>query len=63
MPVHWDEFATLRHRLLKNLSRTRSGAGARVIENAAPVRIHFSSACPDAALFRVLTRRLAASEP
>ena len=26
MPLHWAEFATLRHKLLKNLPRTRSGA-------------------------------------
>ena len=45
----------LRQRLLK--------IGARVIEKAARVRIHFASACPDAALFRLLTGRLATSEP
>ena len=55
MPLHWAEFATLRHRLLKT--------GARVIEKAARVRIHFASACPDAALFRLLAGRLAASGP
>ena len=47
MPLAWCEFATLRQRLLK--------IGARVIEKAARVRIHFASACPDAALFRLLT--------
>ena len=31
--------------------------GARVIEKAARIRIHFSSACPDAALFRLLAGR------
>lgn len=55
MPLHWAEFATLRHRLLKT--------GARVIKKAARVRIHFASACPDAALFRLLAGRLAASGP
>ena len=55
MPLAWCEFATLRQRLLK--------IGARVIEKAARVRIHFASACPDAALFRLLTGRLATSEP
>ena len=63
MPLHWAEFATLRQKLLKNLPRTRSGGGARVVEKAARVRIHFASACPDAALFRMLTGRLAASGP
>ena len=63
MPLHWAEFATLRQKLLKNLPRTRSGGGARVIERAARIRIHFASACPDAALFRMLAGRLAASGP
>ncbi len=62
MPLAWSEFATLRS-LLKNLPRTRSGGGARVVEKAARVRIHFASARPDAALFRMLTGRLAASGP
>ena len=55
MPLAWSEFATLRQKLLK--------VGARVIEKAARIRIHFASACPDAALFRTLTGRLAASGP
>ena len=55
MPLAWCEFATLRQRLLK--------IGARVIEKAARVRIHFASACPDATLFRMLAGRLAASGP
>jgi hypothetical protein len=55
MPLHWAEFATLRQKLLK--------VGARVIEKAARVRIHFASACPDAALFRMLAGRLATSGP
>ena len=49
------EFATLRLRLLK--------LGARVVEKAARIRIHFASACPDAALFRLLAGRLAAAGP
>ena len=53
MPLAWAEFATLRKNLLK--------VGARVVERAA--RIHFASACPDAALFRLLAGRLAASGP
>ena len=55
MDLAWAEFATLRQKLLK--------IGARVVEKAARVRIHFASACPDAALFRMLAGRLAASGP
>ena len=55
MPLAWSDLATLRHSLLK--------IGARVVEKAARIRIHFASACPDAALFRMLAGRLAASEP
>ena len=55
MMLAWAEFATLRQRLLK--------IGARVVEKAARIRIHFASACPDAALFRMLAGRLAASGP
>ena len=55
MPLHWAEFATIRRSLLK--------IGARVVEKAARIRIHFASACPDAALFRMLAGRLAASGP
>ena len=55
MPLAWCEFATLRQKLLK--------VGARVIEKAARIRIHFASACPDADLFRMLAGRLAASGP
>ena len=47
--------ATLRLRLLK--------IGARIIEKATRVRIHFTSACPDTALFRLLAGRLAAAGP
>ncbi len=54
-PLARAEFATLRLRLLK--------IGARVIEKATRVRIHFASACPDAALFRLLAGRLAAAGP
>ena len=45
-PLARAEFATLRLRLLK--------IGARVVEKATRVRVHFASACPDAALFRLL---------
>ncbi len=55
MPLAWAEFATLRARLLK--------IGARVVEKAARIRIHFASACLDAALFRLLAGRLAALGP
>ncbi|MDE0175515.1 MAG: IS1380 family transposase [Defluviicoccus sp.] len=55
IPLTWSEFATLRQKLLK--------IGARVIEKAARIRIHFASACPVAALFRMLAGRLAASGP
>ena len=55
MPLHWAEFATLRQKLLKT--------GARVVEKAARIRIHFASACPDAALFRLLAGRFATSGP
>ena len=54
-PLARAEFATLRLRLLK--------IGARVIEKATRIRIHFTSACPDAALFRLLAGRLAAAGP
>ena len=63
MPLAWAEFTTLRQSLLKSLPRTRSGVGARVVEKAARVRIHFASACPNAALFRLLAGRLATSGP
>jgi hypothetical protein len=54
-PLAKAEFTTLRLRLLK--------VGARVVEKAARIRIHFASACPDAALFRMLAGRLAAAGP
>ena len=54
-PLARAEFAALRLRLLK--------IGARVVEKATRVRIHFTSACPDAALFRLLAGRLAAAGP
>ncbi len=54
-PLAKAEFATLRLRLLK--------VGARVVEKAARIRIHFASACPDAALFRLLAGRLATAGP
>ena len=55
MPIAWAEFATLSASLLK--------IGARVVEKAARIRIDFASACPDAALIRLLAGRLAASAP
>ena len=54
-PLARAEFTTLRLRLLK--------LGARVVEKAARIRIHFASACPDAALFRKLAGRLATAVP
>jgi len=54
-PLAKAEFATLRSRLLK--------IGVRVIEKAARIRIHFASACPHAALFRLLAGRLATAGP
>ena len=55
MPLAWSEFTTLRQSLLK--------VGARAVEKAARVRIHFASACPNAALFRLMAGRLATSGP
>ena len=55
MDLAWAEFATIRQKLLK--------IGARVIEKAARVRIHLASACPDAALFRMLAGQFATSGP
>ena len=54
-PLAKAEFTTLRLRLLK--------LGARVVEKAARIRIHFASAYPDAALFRMLVGRLATAGP
>ena len=54
-PLAKAEFTTLTLRLLK--------IGARVVEKAARIRIHFASACPDAALFRLLVGRLATAGP
>ena len=47
------EFSTLRLGLLK--------ISVHVVEKTARIRIHFASACPDAALFRLLSGRLAAA--
>ena len=55
MDLAWAEFATIRQNLLK--------IGARVVEKAARIRIHFASACPNAALFRLQAGRLATSGP
>jgi hypothetical protein len=49
------EFQTIRLRLLK--------IAARVVEKAARIRIHLASACPEAALFRLLAGSLAAAGP
>jgi hypothetical protein len=49
------EFATLRLRLLK--------IAARVIEEAARIRIWLPSACPDAAVFKLLAGRFPAVRP
>lgn len=49
------EFATLRVRLIK--------IAARVVEGAARIRVWLPTACPDAALFRQLAGRFAASGP
>ena len=49
------EFATLRLRLIK--------IAARVVEGAARIRIWLPTACPDAAIFRLLARRFAAAGP
>jgi len=49
------EFATLRLRLIK--------IAARVVEGAARIRISLPSACPNAALFRHLAGRFAATGP
>lgn len=54
-PLAKAEFATLRIRLLK--------IGARVVEKAARIRVHLASACPDAALFRLLAGHLATAGP
>jgi Transposase DDE domain group 1 len=49
------EFATLRLRLIK--------IAARVVEGAARIRISLPTACPDAAVFRLLAGRFAAVGP
>ena len=54
-PLAKAEFATLRLKLLK--------IAARVVEKAARIRIFFASACPEAALFRLLAGRLATAGP
>ncbi len=54
-PLAKAEFTTHRLRLLK--------VGARVVEKATRIRIHFASACPDAALFRLLAGGLATAGP
>ena len=49
------EFTTLRLRLIK--------IAARVVENAARIRLWLPSACPEAAIFRMLAGRFAAAGP
>src|SRR5712664_3370293 len=49
------EFATLRLRLIK--------LAARVVEGAARIRVWLPTACPDAAIFRLLAGRFAAAGP
>ena len=49
------EFTTLRLRLLK--------IAARVVEGAARIRVWLPSACPDAAIFKLLAGRFAAAGP
>ena len=49
------EFTTLRLRLIK--------IAARVIEGAARIRLCLPTACPDAAIFRLLAGRFAAAGP
>ena len=55
MDLAWSKFATIRQRQLKSLPRTRSGVGARVVEKAARVPIHFASACTGSASVEVVT--------
>ena len=55
MSLSEAEFATIRKSLLK--------IGARVVEKAARIRIHFALACPNAAVFRLLAGHLAALGP
>ena len=49
------EFTTLRLRLIK--------IAARIVENAARIRLWLPSACPEAAIFRMLAGRFAAAGP
>ncbi|MFI5024917.1 MAG: IS1380 family transposase [Alphaproteobacteria bacterium] len=49
------EFATVRLRLIK--------IAARVVEGAARIRVWLPTACPDAAIFRLLAGRFAAAGP
>ena len=55
MPRLRTDFATPRLRLFK--------IDARVVEKATGGRIHFTSVCPDASLFRQLAVCLAAAGP
>ena len=49
------EFATLRLRLIK--------LAARVVEGTTRIRVWLPTACPDAAIFRLLAGRFAAAGP
>ena len=51
MPLAWAELATVRQSLLK--------IGSCAFGRAARLRIHFASACPDAALFHMQAGRAA----
>ena len=55
-PLDRAEFATLRLRLIKDRRPRRR-------EGLPRIRIHFTAACPDASLFRLLAGRLAAASP
>jgi hypothetical protein len=54
-PLAKAELATIRERLVK--------IGARVIEQAARIRIQLPTSCPEGALFRTLALGLMASGP
>ena len=54
-PLAMAEFATLSIRLIY--------IGARIVEKATGIRVHFASVCPDAAPFRMLVGCLATAGP
>ena len=49
--------------LASSTEGVRRAGSAASRDAAEDIRIHFASACPDAALFRLLAGRLAASGP